>query len=313
MRCMVTGAAGFIGSHLCDRLLADGATVLGLDCFTPYYSRQQKERNLAAASRHSDFRFIEADLVETPLDDLVSEVDTIFHLAAQAGVRASWGREFAAYTNNNVLATQRLLEACRNRSLNRIIIASSSSVYGDCDELPMREDSPLRPVSPYGITKVATEHLASLYAGKFKAPAVCLRFFTVYGPRQRPDMAFHRFIRQMQRGEEIEVFGDGSQSRDFTYVDDVVESVIQSAERGVAGTVYNIGGGTRVTLREALETLATIVGTAPRIRRQAVQPGDMRHTLADITKAHVELEYAPRVQLSSGLQREVAWLKEGVS
>ncbi|MBI3091851.1 MAG: NAD-dependent epimerase/dehydratase family protein [Candidatus Tectomicrobia bacterium] len=307
MQCLITGAAGFIGSHLCERLLAAGARVIGIDCFTDFYPRQIKERNLATVRTHSAFTLHEANLLEAPLPSLLRNVEVVFHLAAQAGVRTSWGREFATYTNCNILATQRLLEACRDRRLRRVVVASSSSVYGDCDELPLREESPLRPVSPYGITKLATEHLASLYASKFTVPVVSLRYFTVYGPRQRPDMAFSRFLQRLARDEPLEIYGDGTQTRDFTYIDDIIDATVRSAERGLAGAVYNIGGGSRVSLNEAIETLTAQLKKAPHLLHQAPQVGDMRHTFADITKAQAELQYTPRVPLAEGLRRQVEW------
>ena len=310
--CLVTGAAGFIGSHLSERLLSEGYRVVGLDCFTDYYPRSLKERNLAALRREPRFRFLELDLVSADLSAVLHEegIEVIFHQAAQAGVRASWGQEFAIYTQNNVLATQRLLEAARERGVARFVYASSSSVYGDTDELPMRETGRPQPLSPYGVTKLAAEHLCQLYHANFGLPTVSLRYFTVYGPRQRPDMAFHRFIRALLCGEPLPVYGNGEQTRDFTYIDDIVGANLAAMRCDAAGVVLNIGGGSRVTLNHVLELLGEITGKPVTIDRQGTQYGDVRHTWADTLAAQRLLGYAPRCTLADGLRAEVRWLRE---
>jgi nucleoside-diphosphate-sugar epimerase len=320
---LVTGAAGFIGSSLVDRLLADGHDVVGVDSFEDYYPRHFKEANLAAARLHRRFTLHETNLIEltaavTPpgdkpsLRELVAGADVVFHLAAQAGVRASWGGSFRVYTDNNVLATQLLLEACRDAGLGTFVYASSSSVYGDTDRLPMREDAVCRPVSPYGVTKLAAEHLAYLYWKNFGVPTVSLRFFTVYGPRQRPDMAFHKFIRAMLRDEPLEVYGSGDQTRDFTFISDIVDGLVAAAD-GRTGSVYNLGGGSRVTLNHALGVLHDVLGVEQKLDAQPVQAGDVRHTWADLTRAHADLGYEPKVGLEQGLAAEAAWLRESDS
>src|SRR6202022_3840475 len=235
MRCLVTGAAGFVGSSLCDALLGQGYEVIGLDCFLDYYPRFIKERNLSAARDFERFTFAEANLLEADLPALLQDAEIVFHLAAQPGVRASWGKTFDRYSDNNVLATQRLLEASLATRPRRVVFASSSSVYGNPDRLPVKESDQTRPVSPYGVTKLAAEHLCHLYYTNFQVPVVSLRYFTVYGPRQRPDMAFHKFIRGGLLRQPIEIHGDGNQTRDFTYVDDVVKVTRDAAEAGEPG------------------------------------------------------------------------------
>jgi nucleoside-diphosphate-sugar epimerase len=309
MKALVTGAAGFIGSTLAERLLADGADVVGLDCFTDYYPRAAKERNLAAARRHPNFRFVEARIQDADLATLLADRTHVFHLAAQAGVRKSWGRDFNVYTTNNVEATQVLLEACVGLPLERVVYSSSSSVYGD-NTMPMREDALPQPVSPYGVTKLAAEQLCYLYYVNERVPAVSLRYFTVYGPRQRPDMGFHRFLLATLKGEPINVYGDGEQTRDFTFVHDAVEANVAAAVRGVPGRVYNIGGGSRVSINQVLEMIARVSGRRPVVTVDAAQKGDMRHTYADTSLAHADLGFVPRVGLEEGLAAEHAWLTE---
>jgi nucleoside-diphosphate-sugar epimerase len=310
MKCLVTGSAGFIGSHLAERLCELGHAVVGIDSFVEYYPRAVKERNLAALRSRPSFRFVEADLAKDDLAPLVQGVDWIFHQAAQAGVRASWGRDFDVYAVNNVIATQRLLEAVRESSLRRFVYASSSSIYGDTEDLPMRERSLPRPISPYGVTKLAAEHLCWLYHRSYGVPTVALRYFTVYGPRQRPDMAFHRFLRGALRGEEITLYDDGEQTRDFTYVGDVVAANVAAAERGSAGDVLNIGGGSRVSLNSVLATIERVSGRRLAVRREPRQRGDVRHTAADCTRAATAIGFRPDVELAEGLRREWQWIQE---
>jgi nucleoside-diphosphate-sugar epimerase len=308
VKALVTGAAGFIGSHLTSALLDGGAEVTGLDCFTDYYPRPIKEANLEVSRHRSSFRFIEESLQAAPLERLLEGMTHVFHLAAQAGVRKSWGRDFRVYTDNNVDATQRLLEACVGRPLHRFVYASSSSVYGDNVTIPMREDALPQPVSPYGVTKLAAEQLCHLYHGNHGVPATSMRYFTVYGPRQRPDMAFNRFIRAALQGTPIALYGDGEQTRDFTFVTDAVAATIAAGERGVPGRAYNVGGGSRVTVNHVLDIVAKLAGHPLDIRREASQKGDMRDTYADTSRARADLGFAPRVSLEDGLEAEYRWL-----
>jgi len=310
VKALVTGVAGFIGSTLAESLVAAGHEVVGIDCYLDYYPREMKERNLAGLLAGDRFRFVEASLVDADVADLVCGVDWVFHQAAQAGVRSSWGEDFRIYSDNNVYATQRLLEACRGGTLSKFVYASSSSVYGDTDDLPMRETSMPRPVSPYGVSKLAAEHLVWLYSKNFGLPTVSLRYFTVYGPRQRPDMAFHRFIRAVIEDESIVLYGDGEQSRDFTFVADIVRANISAAEAPVSGTVYNLGGGSRTTVNEVIATIGRLVGREPRVDRRETQKGDVRHTAADTGAARREIGFAPEVSLDQGLERQVEWQKE---
>jgi UDP-glucose 4-epimerase len=314
MRALVTGAAGFIGSTLAETLLADGVDVVGVDCFTDYYPRSVKERNLAALSGRPGFRFVEGAIADIDLPSLVADRTHVFHLAAQAGVRKSWGRDFAIYTVNNIEATQVLLETvCASApDLERFVYASSSSVYGDNVSIPMREDALPQPVSPYGVSKLAAEQLCYLYFVNYKVPAVSMRYFTVYGPRQRPDMGFHKFLRAAIEGRPIAVYGDGEQTRDFTYVADAVAATIAAGSRGVPGRVYNIGGGSRVSVNDVIEMIGRVSGRRPAIVREADQKGDMRHTFADTRLAREDLGFSPRVGLEQGLAAEYAWLKENL-
>lgn len=309
MNALVTGAAGFIGSTLSTRLLAQGANVVGLDCFTDFYARDIKARNLAPLVAHPRFTFVEGALQTTDLAAVLDGVTHVFHLAAQAGVRGSWGTQFQTYTSHNVDATQRLLEAVKGRPLTRLVYASSSSVYGDAAIIPMREDSRVQPVSPYGVTKLAAEHLCQLYHGSYGVPAVSLRYFTVYGPKQRPDMAFHRFIRAALTGAPITLFGDGQQTRDFTFVEDAVSATIAAGDHGQPGGVYNIGGGNRVTIARVLDRIGAITGRPLDIRRQGEERGDMRDTFADTSRAQDDLKFQPAYSLEAGLTAEVEWMK----
>jgi UDP-glucose 4-epimerase len=308
MKALVTGAAGFIGSHLTASLLDKGATVVGVDCFTDYYARALKERNLEENKLRSGFRFIEAKIEESDLPALLEGVTHVFHLAAQAGVRKSWGKDFKTYTINNIDVTQMLLEACVGRPIDRFVHASSSSVYGDRATIPMREDALPQPVSPYGVTKLAAEQLGYLYHVNFAVPAVAMRYFTVYGPRQRPDMAFNKFIRAALKDEPITLFSDGEQTRDFTFVADAVAATIAAGERGVNGTAYNIGGGSRVSMNHVVKIIEKVAGHPLKIHREDAQKGDMRDTYADTALARRDLGFAPQVSLEEGIQAEYRWL-----
>ena len=308
MKAVVTGAAGFIGSHVSESLLADGVEVVGVDCFTDYYAREIKERNLASLRDHQGFRLVEGRLQDLDLAPVLDGAAEVYHLAAQAGVRASWGKDFTHYTEHNVLGSQVLLEAALAAGRPRVVYASSSSVYGDASELPLREDGPCRPVSPYGVTKLAAEHLAVLYHKSYDLPTVSLRFFTVYGPRQRPDMAFHRFFKAARDGEAIHLYGDGRQTRDFTFVSDIVAATRAAAVSGRPGSVYNVGGGERVELNHVLGLIEEITDRPLRIQREEAQRGDMRDTFADTTAARRDLDFQSRVALKEGLAREWEWL-----
>ena len=308
---LVTGAAGFVGSHLCERLLREGHRVIGLDAFADYYPRSMKEANLKDLRDARGFRFVEGDLTRMELTPLVGEAEYIFHQAGQPGVRPSWGKDFDVYLDCNIRATQRLLETARTVGrVQRLVYASSSSVYGETRDLPLREDSLTRPYSPYGVTKLAAEHLCSLYHANYGLPTVSLRYFTVYGPRQRPDMGFHKFIRAALEDQPIVVYGDGEQTRDFTFVADAVEANWLATGPQAAGQVFNIGGGSRVSVNHVLAVLEDILGRPIRREHQPPQAGDVSHTWADTRRAKEILGFAPRVFLREGLAREVAWLKE---
>jgi UDP-glucose 4-epimerase len=309
MNALVTGGAGFIGSHLSERLLQQGATVTAIDCFTDYYPRAVKERNVSGLHGRAGYRFVEAEIARADLDALLDGVTHVFHLAAQAGVRKSWGRDFRTYTTLNVDATQILLEACVGRPLDRVVYASSSSVYGDDVSLPMREDALPQPVSPYGVTKLAAEHLCHLYFVNHKVPTVSLRYFTVYGPRQRPDMGFNRFFTAVLDDRPLIQFGDGLQTRDFTFVADAVTATAAAAVQGAPGGVYNIGGGSRVTVRDVFDMIGRVTGRPVRIDRQPAQKGDMRDTYADTARARADLGFAPSVTLEQGLREMFAWME----
>jgi nucleoside-diphosphate-sugar epimerase len=307
--CVVTGVAGFIGSHLAERLVSSGHQVTGIDCFTDYYPRTYKEANLERLFDNRNFHFVEADLLDADLLPLLSNVDYVFHQAAQPGVRKCWGSHFSTYVSNNILSTQHLLETVKQVSLTKLIVASTSSIYGDAEGDSTPESVLPRPKSPYGVSKLAAEHLCNVYASSFGFPVVVLRYFTVYGPRQRPDMAFHIFIKAMLQGEEIVIFGDGNQSRDFTFVDDAVEANILAMDSPTPTDIFNIGGGSRVTVNETLQLLEKITGITPRVRYAPGVRGEARRTAADIRKAQRMLGYEPKYSLAEGLTKEVEWLK----
>jgi nucleoside-diphosphate-sugar epimerase len=308
MKALVTGVAGFIGSTLANRLCANGADVVGLDCFTDFYPKAIKERNLSGLLAEPNFRLVPESVQKADLHALLRDRTHVFHFAAQAGVRKSWGVDFSVYTVNNIEATQTLLEACTAHRLERIVYASSSSVYGDSVALPAREDARPEPVSPYGVTKLAAEQLCYLYHAGHGLPTVSLRFFTVYGPRQRPDMGFYKFLRATMLGEPVTVYGDGQQTRDFTFVDDAVSATIAAATRGKDGHVYNVGGGSRVSINDVLEMIGRVSGRRPLVTVCPTQKGDMRHTYADTARARTDLGFSPSVTLEDGLAAEYKWL-----
>jgi UDP-glucose 4-epimerase len=305
MNALVTGCAGFIGSHLVDKLLEQGYEVVGIDCFTDYYPRKQKEANISNALKNNNFKLIEEDILEM---DIFPDVDYVFHLAAQAGVRASWGKSFEIYTRDNIEVTQKLLEFYKDMQIKKFVYASSSSVYGDA-ELPMKEESLLKPVSPYGVTKLAGENLCYLYWKNYGVPTVSLRYFTVYGPRQRQDMAIHKFVKAILNGEEIPVFGDGTQTRDFTFVDDVVEANILAAKSDSIGEVFNIGGGSRISVNDLIKEIEKIVANKARVEYIEKQKGDVQDTWADICKAEAMIKWKPKVKIEEGLKRFVRDIK----
>jgi UDP-glucuronate 4-epimerase len=309
MRALVTGCAGFIGSHLTEGLLADGWTVIGIDCFNDNYGRRQKLRNLEHARGWAEFDFVPIDLARGDLIDVVEGADVIFHLAAEPGVRASWGSGFDIYLRNNVLATQHLLEAASTWPEKRFVYASSSSIYGDVDVIPTPESATPHPRSPYGMTKLSAEHLCNAYEVTHGVNLVRLRYFSVYGPRQRPDMAFHRFCRAVRERQPLRVFGDGCQTRDFTFVTDVVNATRAAANLAYRpGEVFNVGGGSRVTLNSAIELLGDLAGRKLVIEHGSAQQGEARHTGADISAARQRLVYQPTVDLRDGLGAELEWL-----
>jgi nucleoside-diphosphate-sugar epimerase len=308
VKALVTGAAGFIGSHLSETLLDRGWQVTGLDCFTDYYPRAMKERNLDGLRGRPGFHFIFGSVQHADLAAMLEGKTHVFHLAAQPGVRKSWGTDFNVYTENNIDATQRLLEACVSRPLHRFVYASSSSLYGDNVQIPMRENALPQPVSPYGVTKLAAEQLCYLYFVNHGVPTTSLRYFTVYGPRQRPDMAFHRFIKATLEDKPITLYGDGEQTRDFTFVADAVAATIAAGERGVPGRAYNVGGGSRVSMNQVIDIIGRLAGKPLDVRREPAQKGDMRDTYADTSMARADLGFSPSVTLEQGIESEYRWL-----
>ena len=310
MKCLVTGVAGFIGSSLSEELVRLGHQVVGIDCFIDYYPRIVKEDNLEKLRKSSQFTFVEKSILTADLQELLHGVDVVFHLAAQAGVRASWGKDFEIYTENNIRGTQRMLEACKDMNLKKFVYASSSSVYGDAESLPMKETDNLHPVSPYGVSKLAAEHLTYLYWKNFGIPTISLRYFTVFGPRQRPDMAFHKFLACALMDKPIEMYGTGEQTRDFTFISDIVKAHILAAESPVQGEVFNIGGGNRISLAAVIPIVEEVSGRKLTILSRPAQKGDAKHTYADITRAGNILHFKPAVSVREGLERECAWLKD---
>lgn len=308
---IVTGVAGFIGSHLAETILQQGDRIIGVDGINDYYDVNQKRANVAHLKQYSGFKFIEADIQQLDWSELLKDVDVIYHQAAQAGVRASWGDSFRHYTERNINATQVILEAARKTdSLARFVYASTSSVYGNAETMPTDETVPPQPVSPYGITKLAAERMCWLYHQNFNVPVTALRYFTVYGPRQRPDMAFHKFFKAAIKDEAISIYGDGQQTRDFTFVSDAVAANLAAATVPEAvGEIFNIGGGSRAVLMDVLATMEDVIGHPIRKEYVARARGDARHTSADISKARQILGYNPQVPLSEGLAKEWEWVK----
>ena len=308
---IVTGVGGFIGSHLAETLLNQGDKVIGIDEFNDYYNPTLKRQNISQFQDHPGFQLIENDIQSLNWSELLVDVDIVYHQAAQAGVRASWGGGFRDYTERNINATQIILEAAINApNLKRLVYASTSSVYGNAETFPTPETVCPQPVSPYGITKLAAERLGKLYHQNFGVPCVYLRYFTVYGPRQRPDMAFHKFFKWILQDQPISIYGDGQQTRDFTFISDAVAANLLAAIVPLAvGEVFNIGGGSRVVLAEVINIMEGIVGRP--IKKNFVEKarGDARHTSADVSKAKEILGYQPQVSLEEGLRREWEWVQ----
>lgn len=303
MKILVTGCAGFIGSSLTDSLLNQGHTVFGVDCFTDYYPRYIKEKNLRSAKQSPNFTLIEKNI--NFMDDFPL-VDIVFHEAAQAGVRGSWGKSFESYVHNNISATQHLLEYYKEKGLKKFVYASSSSIYGDAP-LPMSEDTIPGPLSPYGVTKLAGEHLCTLYSKNYNVPTVSLRYFTVYGPRQRPDMAINIFLRSIDAGDEIKIFGDGKQSRDFTYISDVVDANIKAAMSNVEGKVLNIGGGSRISIIDLIKIIEDCSAKTANIQHEGKQQGDARDTMASNSQARDLIKWTPKVGIKEGIKKYTEW------
>lgn len=306
MKVLVTGAAGFIGSHLSERLVKMGYQVRGIDSFTPYYPREYKEDNIVELKNSKDFDFIEGDILNVDVLETLHKVDYVFHLAAQPGVRASWS-DFETYSKHNLRATHRLLEGCKKAKPKLFVFTSSSSVYGDAESYPTSERLRPMPISPYGVTKMAAERLCELYYKYYQIPTVILRYFTVYGPRQRPDMALYRFIENLLINKEIVIYGDGNQARDFTYISDIVDGTVNTLEHDVIGETINLGRGEPVSINEALKTVARFISNEPKIRFEPPKEGDALRTCADIKKAKELLKYEPKVALKDGIELQVRW------
>jgi nucleoside-diphosphate-sugar epimerase len=308
---LITGVAGFIGSTLAERLISAGHEVVGIDNFSDFYARSIKESNVHRLTRHARFTLVEDDLNKADLPLLLDGVNVIYHLAGQPGVRKSWGREFDNYVDANIVATQRLLETARRsaRDLTRFVYASSSSAYGNAERFPTRETDRPEPLSPYGVTKLAGEYLVNLYAANFGMPSISLRYFTVYGPRQRPDMAFNRFISFALSSRALPIHGDGTQIREFTYVDDIVEANLRAGVADVEpGTVINLSGGTSISVNDVIDLLEKIHGEPLQVMRGAPAPGDVFRTGGSTDRAKELLGWEPRVGIETGLRHEYDWL-----
>lgn len=307
-KAIVTGCAGFIGSSLSERLLQEGYQVVGVDCFTDHYDAKIKQNHARRLAAQGGFTLLPKNMLELDWNDLFADVDYVFHHAAIPGVRTSWGDSFQDYVQTNILATQNLLEAAKNSQIKKFVYASSSSIYGKTEGSTPETRIP-RPLSPYGVTKLGGEQLCHLYADNYGVPTVALRYFTVYGPKQRPDMAFHKFIKAILSEKAIQVYGDGTQTRDFTYIDDVVEANLLAAQSGAAGIAINIGGMSRIVLNDVIALIGKLTNRLPQVDYLDKQAGDPPHTWADIGKAEKLLGYSPKVALEEGLRKEIEYVK----
>ncbi len=305
----MTGVAGFIGSSLAEKLLEENFKVVGIDCFTDYYSKNIKEKNLINCLKNKHFTFIQKNILELDLEPIIKNNQFLFHQAAQPGVRASWGKQFKIYVKDNIMTTQKILESAKKeKNLEKIILASSSSVYGNQEGKMIEESTLTKPISPYGATKLAAENLGNLYAENFDLPVISLRYFTVYGPRQRPDMAFSKFIRSNIKKKEIGIFGDGTQIRDFTYISDIVEANILAMNSSSKKGIFNIGGGSTHSVNQVLEIIKNITGNENIIKFEPKQNGDVFKTESDITKAKKILNYEPKISIRNGLEKQIQWI-----
>ena len=309
MKVVVTGAAGFIGSHLVERILSDGHEVVGIDGFTDYYARAAKERNVGQARTHSRFRFESLDLSQDDLSSALDGAEAVYHLAGRPGVRAA-PMQFDHYLRENVIATHHLLDAVKDMKLKSFVYGGSASVYGDAEVFPTPETTVPAPLSQYGVTKLAGEHLAYVYWKNYRMPVVRLRYFSVYGPRMRPDLMLAKAMQAMYDGRVFDVYGDGEQTRDFTYVTDAVDATVRAAERGSPGDLYNVGGGSSVSVNQALDVLAEVAGMHLTRRHVQRQPFDHRRAGASITRARMQLEWEPGTSLREGLERQWHWFLE---
>lgn len=309
MKALVTGCAGFIGSHLSESLIDSGMEVIGIDCFTEYYDRKLKEGNLSSLLSSKKFTFVEADLMDISLESYLKDVEYIFHQAGQPGVRGSWGKEFNIYVKNNILVTQRILETVKEFNIKKFIYASSSSVYGNTEVLPVKESHLPKPFSPYGVTKLAAEQLCNLYFENYGVPTVALRYFTVYGPRQRPEMAMSKFIKDILTDSSITIYGDGSQRRDFTYIDDIVKANLLAMESPVEGEVFNVGSSRPIKLIEVIKILEKLVGKKANKNLMPKQDGDVRETYADIKKIESLYGYKASVDIEKGISNQLDYFK----
>lgn len=305
-KALVTGSAGFIGSHLCEALVRLGWEIIGVDCFTDYYEKVLKEKNLANLRLKPNFTFVEKDLTKDSLTTELKDVDFVFHQAGQPGVRGSWGANFNKYLQNNILATQYLLEIIKDYDIKKFIFASSSSIYGNTGCLPMKESQIPQPYSPYGVSKLAAEQLCLLYHENYRVPTIALRYFTVYGPRQRPEMAISSFIKTILEGKPISIYGDGNQRRDFTYVEDIIQANLLAAESSLTGEVFNVGGGKPEKLIDVVRILEQILNKKVLLSFSTKRKGDVRDTFADISKIQENLGFIPSYALEEGLVKQVA-------